>query len=93
MKYETDQPRYDEATGTYRDCKWCHGKGCLACHGEADKAFKAEYPDGPKPIATFPNTPEGIDQAMKLVMSILPPDRIPNTKGEARDARQEETHE
>lgn len=74
---ETDQPRYDEATGTYRDCKWCHGKGCLACPAEADKAYKAEYPDGPKPIATFPNTPDGIDQAMKLVMTLLPPDRLP----------------
>lgn len=47
------QPRYDEAKQIYRDCKWCHGKGCLACPAERDKAYKAAFPDGPKPIATF----------------------------------------
>jgi hypothetical protein len=47
------QPRYDETRRVYRDCKWCQGNGCLACQGEAEKAYKAEFPDGPKPIATF----------------------------------------
>ena len=37
----------------YRDCKWCGGSGCLACEGEADKAYRRAFPDGPKPIATF----------------------------------------
>lgn len=37
----------------YRDCKWCAGKGCLACPGEAEKAYKKAFPDGPKPIAVI----------------------------------------
>lgn len=43
----------------YRNCRWCGGRGCLYCEAEADKAYKAAFPDDPKPIATFPNTPEG----------------------------------
>lgn len=37
----------------YRDCKWCYGKGCAFCPGEADRAYKAAFPDGPVPMATF----------------------------------------
>lgn len=71
------KPRYDPDKGIYRDCKWCHGKGCLACPGEAAKEYEAT---GPKLVGTFPNTPEGVDAAMKLVMSLLPKDRLPVTK-------------
>lgn len=46
--------RYDEKRGIYRDCKWCGGAGCLACPGEAEKEYKRQFPDGPKPIATIP---------------------------------------
>ena len=45
------QPRF--ANGTYRDCKFCGGTGCLACPSEVDKEYKRQFPDGPKPIATF----------------------------------------
>ncbi len=45
--------RYDPIRGVYRDCKWCEGKGCLSCSVEAERAYKREFPDGPKPIATF----------------------------------------
>ena len=45
------QPRF--ANGIYRDCPFCHGKGCLACPGEAHKEYKRQFPDGPKPLATF----------------------------------------
>lgn len=31
------QLRYDGERGIYCDCKWCGGKGCLACPGEAKK--------------------------------------------------------
>lgn len=37
----------------YRDCRWCYGQGCLYCESEADKAYKREFPEGPKPFATF----------------------------------------
>lgn len=47
------QPRYDPVRKIYRDCKWCSGKGCLSCEGEADKEYKRQFPDGPVPIATF----------------------------------------
>jgi len=59
--------RYDVETQIYRDCPWCHGKGCLACPEEADKEYKRQFPDGPKPIATFPNTPEGKAAAFELI--------------------------
>lgn len=45
------QVRY--SPGRFRDCQWCHGRGCAACDGEADKAYKLAFPDGPKPMATF----------------------------------------
>lgn len=46
-------PRFDEERSIYRDCKWCQGRGCLSCSTEADKAYKADFPDGPKPILTI----------------------------------------
>jgi hypothetical protein len=52
------QPRFDR--GIYRDCKWCGGKGCLACPAEADKEYKRQFPDGPKPMMTIKN--EEFDQ-------------------------------
>ncbi len=45
------QERY--ANGIYRDCPFCRGKGCLACPAERDKEYKRQFPDGPKPMATF----------------------------------------
>lgn len=54
------QPRFDGFR--YRDCRWCGGRGCLACEGEADKDYKAQFPSGPKPIATF-RLPEELDAA------------------------------
>lgn len=44
-------PRY--ANGKYRDCKFCGGKGCLACPSEADKEYNRQFPNGPQPIATL----------------------------------------
>lgn len=59
--------RFDPVHGVYRDCRWCGGDGCLACEAEAAKAYKAEFPDGPVPVATFPNTPEGMRAANEAV--------------------------
>jgi hypothetical protein len=50
---ETMQVRFDPQRAVYRDCRWCVGKGCLYCASEADKAYRADFPDGPTPIATF----------------------------------------
>lgn len=62
------QVRYDEEKGIYRDCKYCKGRGCLYCPAEADKAYKAEFPDGPVPLATFDmSTPEGVEAAKKAI--------------------------
>ncbi len=55
--------RYDEEKGIYRDCKFCDGEGCLACPGEAEKAYRIAFPDGPEPIATFVlNDPKDVDR-------------------------------
>lgn len=51
----------------YRECRWCSGAGCLYCESEARKAYKAEFPDGPRPFATFPNTPEGLAAAREVI--------------------------
>jgi hypothetical protein len=52
----------------YCDCRWCGGQGCLYCEAEADKAYKAAFPDGPKPIATFDmTTPTGVETARKAI--------------------------
>jgi len=45
--------RFDPTKEIYQDCRWCRGKGCLYCKAEADKAYKAAFPDGPQPIAIF----------------------------------------
>ena len=47
-----DQERF--ANGIYRDCKWCGGKGCLACPQEAEKEYKRQFPNGPRPLVTIP---------------------------------------
>lgn len=54
-------PRYDPARGIYRDCRFCRGRGCLACPGEAAKAYDRERPqllaefrwDSPQDLATM----------------------------------------
>lgn len=45
--------RFDPKRSVYRDCRWCGGRGCIYCESEANKAYKADFPDGPQPIATF----------------------------------------
>lgn len=37
----------------YHNCKFCRGRGCLACEGEAEKDYKKQFPNGPQPIATI----------------------------------------
>lgn len=59
--------RFNERKSIYRDCKWCGGRGCLYCKAEADKAYKAAFPDGVQPIATFPATAEGFAAANRVI--------------------------
>lgn len=59
--------KFDEQRSVYRACRWCQGRGCLYCKSEADKDYKADFPDGPQPIATFPATPEGLESARKVI--------------------------
>jgi hypothetical protein len=35
-------------------CTFCGGRGCLACQKQADREYKRQFPDGPKPILTIP---------------------------------------
>jgi hypothetical protein len=72
------QPIFDETRGIYRDCKWCGGKGCLACPGEAEKEYASQFPDGPKPILTIPidkpmnlKTKEGVDKLLSILKTNL----------------------
>jgi hypothetical protein len=52
----------------YCDCRWCGGDGCIYCESEANKDYRAAFPDGPKPIATFDiSTPEGIEKAKSAI--------------------------
>lgn len=77
--------RYDESTGRYRDCRWCQGRGCVSCKIEADKEYKRQFPDGPKPIATF--SMEDI-QAGKL-KGILSQEALESARVEARKRAEE----
>ena len=63
-------PRFDEETGIYRDCKWCQGKGCISCKIQADRDYKAEFPEGPQPIATFTRDAEGMKQFREFIDAI-----------------------
>jgi hypothetical protein len=60
------------------ECKWCHGRGCLYCPAEAEKAYKRQFPDGPKPILTMPleqsinlRTKAGEKRLLKVIAEVL----------------------
>jgi hypothetical protein len=57
--------RFDPVRSVYRDCRWCGGKGCLACESEANKAYGREFPEGPVPLATF--SIDEIDKAEEAI--------------------------
>lgn len=58
-------------TQAFWGCRFCHGNGCLACQAEEDRAYKAEFPDGPKPIATISHdgTKEGLARILNTLLS------------------------
>lgn len=86
MNYQ-EQPRFEN--GVYRDCRWCHGRGCLSCPAEAEKEYKRQFPDGPKPIATFNTESLGEEGIVGLLKSLIGPDAIMAAKaqGELRAAQ------
>lgn len=62
----------------YRDCRWCAGRGCVYCEGEADKAYRSAFPEGPKPLATFKfDNPDD----MSALRSIFGADALKRTFG------------
>lgn len=66
-------PHRIKGTCGYHGCKWCRGSGCLQCQIEEDKAYKADFPNGPEPLATIAHdgTPEGVASIlMKLLGGI-----------------------
>lgn len=81
--------RYDSDRDVYRDCKWCGGQGCNQCQIESDKAYKKQFPDGPKPIATF--TTEQVKAG--VLKSLLSPDSIASAEVEARVMTKEQLGE
>ncbi len=66
---EPNQPRYEN--GRYRDCPKCRGIGCVSCPEEAEAEYKRQFPDGPKPIATFEIDPSDPGAAMNAALSFL----------------------
>jgi hypothetical protein len=56
-----------------KGCKFCAAtgrNGCLSCEAESDAEYKRQFPDGPKPMASFENTEEGM-AGMKALLSRL----------------------
>lgn len=62
--------------GIYRDCKWCGGKGCLACPAEAEKEYKRQFPDGPRPFLSLTHEEVaahgGLGAVIKQVLATMP---------------------
>lgn len=55
--------------GGFWGCRFCGGRGCLACPKESDRAYKEAFPDGPKPILTIPINNMPGDAEGQLAMS------------------------
>ena len=55
--------------GVYRNCRFCSGRGCLACSGEADRDYKREFPNGPEPIAIIKATDPGLRDTLSSLLS------------------------
>lgn len=56
--------RYEN--GVYRDCRWCHGQGCISCPEEAQADYDKQFPNGLQPIATFKTDTEDMENMKKV---------------------------
>lgn len=74
------QPRYDPEKKIYRDCRFCHGRGCVACEGEAQKDYDRQFPGGPQPILTISR--KELPRAMKILKPIMGPEGMMAAKKE-----------
>ena len=74
------QPRYDPEKKIYRDCRFCKGRGCVACEGEAEKDYQAQFPGGPEPILTISR--KELPGAMKILKPIIGPEGMMAAKKE-----------
>jgi hypothetical protein len=56
------------ATGFW-GCSFCDGSGCLACQKQADREYKRQFPDGPKPVLSVPiyNVPGDLEAQASMV--------------------------
>lgn len=39
--------------GIQAQCRWCQGRGCLACDAAKDCEYARQFPNGAAPLATF----------------------------------------
>lgn len=57
-------------TQAYSRCKWCQGRGCISCAAQADIDYKAQFPEGAKPLCTIrPDDTEGM-AALASIMGV-----------------------
>lgn len=55
----------------YRNCRFCKGRGCLGCEGEAEKDYKRQFPNGPQPIATISTEEMSDIEKLELLQRLL----------------------
>lgn len=52
----------------YRNCRWCHGRGCISCPAESKKGYERAFPNGPELVASFKtDDPEDMDKARRII--------------------------
>ena len=52
------------AAAIQQQCRFCYGRGCLACDAAKDAEFKRRFPNGPELLAVFQlNDPEDMQLA------------------------------
>src|SRR5579863_5530963 len=64
-------PRGANLAAGFWGCSFCGGRGCLACQQQADRSYREQFPDGPKPILT-------INAEYHLEMATMQDDGCPN---------------
>ena len=56
------------AADIQQQCRFCYGRGCLACDAAKDAEFKRQFPNGPELLAVFQfNDPEDMQLARQAL--------------------------